>query len=63
MTQLAEMAFALRGRGEGAWLAERIEGMLLDLSLGSLEPLLSARDRRTRRAAYRAATTGGLLSP
>jgi hypothetical protein len=62
LTQLAEMAFALRGRGEGAWLAERVEGILRDLPLDSLEPLLSARDRRTRRAAYRAATTGGLLS-
>jgi hypothetical protein len=62
LTQLAEMAFALRGRGQGAWLAERVEGALRDLPLGSLEPLLAARDRRTRRAAYRAATTGGLLS-
>jgi len=62
LTQLAEMAFALRGRGEGPWLAERVEGVLRDLPLGGLEPLLAARDRRTRRAAYRAATTGGLLS-
>ncbi|HVQ93605.1 MAG TPA: hypothetical protein VMU51_21390 [Mycobacteriales bacterium] len=62
LTRLAEMAFALRGRGEGAWLAERVEGVLLGLPLGSLEPLLAARDPRTRRAAYRAATTGGLLS-
>ncbi|MEU1589591.1 hypothetical protein [Micromonospora sp. NPDC005710] len=62
MTQLAEMAFALRGRNEGAWLAERVEAALRDLPLDGLEPLLTARDRRTRRAAYRAATTGGLLS-
>jgi hypothetical protein len=62
LIRLAEMAFALRGRGEGAWLAERAEGILRDLPLGGLEPLLSARDRRTRRAAYRVATTGGLLS-
>lgn len=62
LTQFAEMAFALRGRGEGAWLAGRVEGVLRDLPLGGLEPLLAARDRRTRRAAYRAATTGGLLS-
>jgi hypothetical protein len=62
LAQLAEMAFALRGRGEGAWLAERVEGVLRDLPLDGLEPLLIARDRRTRRAAYRAATTGGLLS-
>jgi hypothetical protein len=62
LTQLAEMAFALRGRGEGAWLVERVEGVLRDLPLVGLEPLLVARDRRTRRAAYRAATTGGLLS-
>ncbi|MCG5465465.1 hypothetical protein MED01_003744 [Micromonospora sp. MED01] len=62
LTQLAEMAFALRGRGEGAWLAEHVEGALRTLPLSGLEPLLAARDRRTRRAAYRAATTGGLLS-
>lgn len=62
LTQLAELAFALRGRDQGAWLAERVEGVLRDLPLGSLEPLLAARDRRTRRAAYRAATVGGLLS-
>jgi hypothetical protein len=61
-TQLAEMAFALRGRDEGAWLAERVEGVLRGLPPGGLEPLLAARDRRIRRAAYRAATTGGLLS-
>ncbi|MBG6066347.1 hypothetical protein IW248_002634 [Micromonospora ureilytica] len=62
LTQLTEMAFALRGRGQGAWLAERVEGVLRDLPLDDLEPLLAARDRRTRRAAYRAATAGGLLS-
>ncbi|MGC4868203.1 hypothetical protein ACLQ3B_22545 [Micromonospora sp. DT53] len=62
LTQLTEMAFALRGRGQGAWLAERVEGVLRDLPLDGLEPLLTARDRRTRRAAYRAAMTGGLLS-
>jgi hypothetical protein len=62
LIQLTEMAFALRGRGEGAWLTERVEGILRDLPLGRLEPLLAARDRRTRRAAYRAATTRGLLS-
>ncbi|WFE54933.1 hypothetical protein [Micromonospora sp. WMMD1155] len=56
------MAFALRGRGQGAWLAERVDGVLRDLPLDGLEPLLAARDRRTRRAAYRAATAGGLLS-
>lgn len=62
LTQLTEMAFALRGRAQGAWLAERVDGVLRDLPLDGLEPLLAARDRRTRRAAYRAATTGGLLS-
>ncbi|WP_410812762.1 hypothetical protein [Micromonospora sp. 067-2] len=56
------MAFALRGRGQGAWLAERVGGVLRDLPLDGLEPLLAAPDRRTRREAYRAATTGGLLS-
>ncbi|WP_240762482.1 hypothetical protein [Micromonospora sp. HM134] len=62
LTQFAEMAFALCGRGEGGWLVERVEGVLRDLPLDGLEPLLIARDRRTRRAAYRAATTRGLLS-
>jgi hypothetical protein len=62
LARLAEMAFALRGRGEGAWLAERVEGVLGELPLDGLEPLLIARDRRTRRAAYRAAATGGRLS-
>jgi hypothetical protein len=58
----AEMAFALRDRREGAWLAERIERILQHLSSESLEPLLSARDRRTRRAAYRTAIAAHRLS-
>ena len=62
LAHLAELAFALRGRGGGAWLAGRVEEILGDLPSAGLEPLLSARDRRTRRAAYRAAITGDLLT-
>ncbi len=62
LAQLAELAFALRGCRQGDWLAERVEGVMGDLPLDGLEPLLAARDRWTRRAAYRAATTGGQLS-
>jgi hypothetical protein len=40
---------------EGGWLTRRIDRILRDLPAGRLEPLLSARDRRTRRGAYRAA--------
>ena len=58
----AEMAFALRDRRGGAWLAQRIERILQDLSSESLEPLLTARDRRTRRAAYRTAIAAHRLS-
>jgi hypothetical protein len=60
---LTELAFALGVRREGAWLARRVEGMLRDLPAQRLEPLLSARDRRVRRAAYRAAIAAGRLGP
>jgi YD repeat-containing protein len=49
-----QMALALRNRREGGWLAEQVERVLRDPALPVLEPLLSARDRSTRRAAYRA---------
>lgn len=52
---LAELAFALRRRRQGEWLAQRVEALLRELPAQALSPLLSARDRRTRRAAYRAA--------
>lgn len=61
LTVLAEMALALDVRREGVWLAQRVEEMLRDLPVQRLEPLLSARDRRVRRAAYRAAIAAGRL--
>jgi hypothetical protein len=61
LTTLAELAFALATRREGAWLAERVDEMLRDLPEQRLEPLLSARDRRVRRAAYRVAIAAGRL--
>ncbi len=60
-TLFAELAFALGARREGAWLAERVDGMLLDLPAPRLELLLVARDRRVRRAAFRAAIAAGQL--
>lgn len=59
LTTLAELAFALTTRREGVWLAERVEEMLRDLPAPRLESLLSARDRRVRRAAYRAVIAAG----
>jgi len=56
------MALALRDRREGGWLAERAERALYEVDLPALEPLLSARDRKTRRAAYRAGIATGRLS-
>ncbi len=61
LTTLAELAFALRTRREGGWLAGRVDDLLQDLPAQELEPLLSARDRRVRRAAYRAAIVSGRL--
>jgi hypothetical protein len=60
-TALAELAFAVGARREGAWLADRVGGMLRDLPAHRLEPLLSTQDRRVRRAAYRAAIAAGRL--
>ncbi|MCK9930980.1 hypothetical protein MXD62_28205 [Frankia sp. Mgl5] len=62
LTTLAELAFALRGRREGTWLAQRVDQILRDLPARQLQPLLSARDRATRRAAYRAAIATDQLS-
>ena len=58
---LAEVAFALAARRHGAWLAERVAALLEQLPAQGIEPLLSARDRRVRRAAYRAAIATGQL--
>ncbi len=62
LSTLAELAFALRGRRAGGWLAQRVDQVLRDLPAQRLDPLLSARDRGTRRAAYRAAIAAGQLS-
>ncbi len=56
------MALALRNRREGRWLAEQVERALYEAELAALEPLLSARDRKTRRAAYHAGIATGRLS-
>jgi hypothetical protein len=61
LVMAAQMALALRARREGGWLAAQVERALRDLALPALEPLLSARDRRTRRAAYRAGIAAGRL--
>jgi hypothetical protein len=62
LTTLVELASALGGRREGGWLAQWVTGMLQGLPAHQLAPLLAARDRRARRAAYRAAITTGWLS-
>ena len=61
LRMLTELAFALGVRREGAWLAQYVEATLRDLPAQRLEPLLSARDQRVRRAAYRAAIAAGRL--
>ncbi|GIH04945.1 hypothetical protein Rhe02_30120 [Rhizocola hellebori] len=63
LTSLTAMAFALQARRAGGWLVARVELLLQDVPAQHLEPLLTAADRRTRRAAYRAATAAGRLSP
>lgn len=63
LTALAEFAFALGARREGAWLVTRVEEMVRDLPTHRLEPLLSVQDRRVRRAAYRAAIAADQLDP
>lgn len=60
-TLFAELAFALGARREGAWLAGRVDEMLRDLPAPRLGSLLAARDRRVRRAAFRAAIAAGQL--
>lgn len=57
----AELAFTLAQRREGGWLADRIDQLLLGLPADALGALLHARDRRTRRAAYRAGIAAGQL--
>lgn len=61
LTTLVEMSFALGGRREGGWLARRVEEGLRGLPAQWLEPLLTARDRRVRRTAYRTAIAAGGL--
>ncbi|MEV0606501.1 hypothetical protein AB0I61_09055 [Polymorphospora rubra] len=58
---LAGLAYALRARRHGDWLVERVERALRESPVDGLEPLLTARDHRTRRAAYRAALAAGRL--
>ncbi|WP_232234434.1 hypothetical protein [Actinoplanes sp. N902-109] len=60
-TVFAEVAFALGARRAGAWLAGRVEEMLQDLPAPRLGAVLAARDRRVRRAAFRAAIAAGRL--
>jgi hypothetical protein len=61
LASTAATAFAVRGRPAGLWLAERVERILQDLAPASLEPLLTVRDRATRRAAYRCAIAAARL--
>ncbi|MEV7228839.1 hypothetical protein AB0M79_17710 [Polymorphospora sp. NPDC051019] len=58
---LAGTAYGLRARRHGGWLVERVERLLRELPSDGLEPLLTAPDHRTRRAAYRAALATGRL--
>jgi hypothetical protein len=58
---VAPIAFALRARREGSWLAERIERALRDGPPEALEAALVAADRRTRRAAFSAGVAAGRL--
>ncbi|GIG56212.1 hypothetical protein Lfu02_05840 [Longispora fulva] len=57
----AVLGFAIRNRHHGAWLPGLIEHHLSHLPVADIEPLLTAGDRWTRRAAFRAATARGLL--
>lgn len=59
---LVEMAFALRGRRDGGWLAGHVDTIMNGLPATEMGPLLAARDRRVRRAAYRATIVAGQLS-
>jgi hypothetical protein len=49
---LAPLAFELRRKASGAWLAARVEQGLRDCAPDVLAAALAAEDRRTRRAAY-----------
>ena len=61
LASVAGVAFALRARRNGTWLADTIEQSLPGLPQPILQPLLSVPDRRTRRAAYLAAITNDRL--
>lgn len=61
LASVAGVAFALRARRNGTWLADTIEQTLPGLPQPILRPLLAVTDRRTRRAAYRAAIASGRL--
>jgi len=58
---ITPVALALRARGEGGWLAERIQRALREEPVEVLEAALAAADRRTRRAAYTAGIAASRL--
>jgi HEAT repeat protein len=58
ITFLAPVAYALRARQAGSWLADAVDNLLRDGPLEALITALAADDWRTRRAAY----TSGLKS-
>ncbi|MFI7273281.1 hypothetical protein [Streptomyces sp. NPDC049879] len=59
---VAGVALALRERGEGRWLADRVEAVLRAGPPGVLEAALVAPDTRIRRAAYGIALDTGQLA-
>lgn len=57
----AAVAFALRARREGRWLADLVETVFREGPVELLTAALAARDWRTRRAAYLTALAAGRL--
>ncbi|KAA5832066.1 hypothetical protein ABT337_02925 [Saccharopolyspora hirsuta] len=61
VTHLAPVAFALRARQSGGWLAEAIEALLRDGPPRALTTALASPDRITRRTAHRIALAANRL--